>query len=234
MKYINLTFFILAIAFISFFTYLEKVNHWNLSGSGEEYDFTRLANAINSDFKSAVNGDAISFEPSISSYATKDVNLSHAKIVADKGKLFRENTMENYDSEFKETTIITTFDDVTTLIPNKWDNELTILSSSINTEGERREDFFFLAIFFIVILSLLVFANFIVALLNNRKIEKQHNHNPQLNHHKYFYLLNEQQLGPISKKELEELLGSNKIDSTTLVWREGMEEWGEVGKVFNS
>jgi hypothetical protein len=224
MKYINLTFFILAIAFISFFTYLEKVNHWNLSESWEEREFADLANAINNDFKSAVNGDAISFEPNISSYATKDVNLSHAKIVADKGKLFRENT---YGDD-----VIS--DDVTALIPNKWDNRLTELSSSIDTKGERREDFFFVAIFVIVVLSLLVFANFIVALFNNRKIEKQPSLTPQLNHNKYFYLLNEEQLGPISKKELEELLTSNKIDSTTLVWCEGMEEWGEVSKVFNS
>jgi len=42
--------------------------------------------------------------------------------------------------------------------------------------------------------------------------------------------LNEQQLGPISKKELEELLSSNKINSTTLVWCEGMDDWEEVSK----
>jgi hypothetical protein len=219
MKYINLAFFILAITFISFLIYLEKVNHWNLSSSYEEREFTELTNAINNDFKSAVNGDAISFEPSFDSYATKDVSLSHAKIVAAKGKLFRENTDGNYE-------------EVTTLIPNKWDNKLTELSSSIDTNGERREDFFFVAIFMIVVLSLLVFANFIVALLNNRKIEKQPSYTPPLNHHKYFYLLNEEQLGPISKKELEELLSSTKINSTTLVWCEGMDDWEEVSKVL--
>jgi hypothetical protein len=84
----------------------------------------------------------------------------------------------------------------------------------------------------IVVLSLLVFANFIVDLLNNRKIEKQPSYTPPLNHHKYFYLLNEQQLGPISKKELEELLSSTKINSTTLVWCEGMDDWEEVSKVL--
>ncbi len=222
MKYINLAFFILAIAFISFFTYLEKVNHWNLSSDYEERELTELADDINNDFKSAVNGDAISFDPKNGGYyglAEKDVNLSHSKIVASKGKVYRF-----LDGNYEE---------VTTLIPNKWNNRLTELSSTNITKQERREDFFFVAIFIIVVLSLLVFANFIVALLNNRKIEKQHSHTPQLNHHKYFYLLNEQQLGPISKKEFEELLSSNKINSTTLVWCEGMDDWEEVSKVFN-
>ena len=220
MKYINLVFFILAIAFISFFTYFENVNHWNLSSSYEERELTELANAINNDFKAAINGDAISLKPDISSYATKDVNLSHSKIVATEGKLFRVYTDGNYE-------------EVTALIPSKWDNKLTEFSSTNITKQERREDFFFVAIFIIVVLSLLVFANFIVALLNNRKIEKQPCHTPPINHHKYFYLLNEQQHGPISKKELAELLSTNKIHSSTLVWCEGMNDWKEVNKIFN-
>lgn len=219
MKYINLAFFILAIAFLSVFTYLDLVIDWNLSGSSEERELIELANAINNDFKSAVSGDAISFEPDLSSYATTDVNLSHSKIVATKGKLFRENTDGNYE-------------EVTTLIPKKWDNKLTDFSSSVDTRGERRGHFFFVAIFMIVVLSLVIFANFMVALLHHRKVEKQPIPAPPLHHQKYFYLLNDQQLGPVAKKELEELLSSNKISSTTLVWCEGMNDWEELSKVF--
>jgi hypothetical protein len=219
LKYINLAFFILGIAFISFLVFLDQ-NYWNLTSEHEETKLTELAGAINNDFKSAVNGDAISLEPDISSYATKDVNLSHSQIVATKGKIIRGYyTDGNYE-------------DVTTLIPNKWDNKLTELSTSINANAAGKTNFYLVAILMIVIMSFLIFANFIDALLNPTKLEKQSIPAPPLNHHKYFYLLNEEQFGPAAKKELEELLSSNKINSTTLIWCEGMNDWEELSKIF--
>ena len=219
MKYINLTFFIIAVTFISFFTYLEKVNNWNLSNGYDEEKCIEWANAINNDFKSAVIGGAISFEPSTSSYPTNDVNLSHSKIVAAQGKLYRENTDGNYE-------------DVTALIPNKWDSKVSDLSLLINEKGERREDFFIISILLIVILSLLIFVNFIVTLLSNKKNKEQHISSPPLIQHKYFYFVNEQQYGPVSKRKLEELLSSNEISKTTLVWREGMTDWEEINNII--
>ena len=41
----------------------------------------------------------------------------------------------------------------------------------------------------------------------------------------WHYAINDQQLGPVSDEQLEQLLSSGQINSDTLVWREGMADW---------
>lgn len=41
----------------------------------------------------------------------------------------------------------------------------------------------------------------------------------------WFYALGDQQTGPVSDSQLDDLLRSGKITSDTLVWREGMADW---------
>src|ERR1044071_1466942 len=41
----------------------------------------------------------------------------------------------------------------------------------------------------------------------------------------WFYALNNQQAGPVSEVQLDELLRSGKINQQTRVWREGMDDW---------
>jgi len=46
----------------------------------------------------------------------------------------------------------------------------------------------------------------------------------------WFYSIDGQQLGPVSDSQLDELLGSAKINRNTLVWREGMTDWQPLGE----
>ena len=41
----------------------------------------------------------------------------------------------------------------------------------------------------------------------------------------WFYAVNGQQLGPVSSAELKSLASKGKIDSSTLVWKQGMTDW---------
>lgn len=89
-------------------------------------------------------------------------------------------------------------------------------------------DFVGFANILIILLTIVIMVNFIVAELHDRKKQKQYEAISNSNQFKYFYLLSEEPVGPVSKKELEELLGSNKINSFALVWCEGMKNWEEV------
>jgi len=44
---------------------------------------------------------------------------------------------------------------------------------------------------------------------------------------KFYYLVNDQQMGPLTKEELKE----KKIKGSTMVWTEGMPEWKPASKV---
>lgn len=47
----------------------------------------------------------------------------------------------------------------------------------------------------------------------------------------WFYAINDQKIGPVSDSQLDELLGSGKINRDTLVWREGMADWQPLNAV---
>lgn len=79
-----------------------------------------------------------------------------------------------------------------------------------------------------ILLASVLLANFIVAELHDKNKQKQAKALSNTNQNKYYYNSNDEQVGPLSKKELEELLGSNNISSSTLVWCEGMKNWEEV------
>ena len=44
----------------------------------------------------------------------------------------------------------------------------------------------------------------------------------------YFVLIENKQNGPHSLKSLESMMNQNKIDRNTLVWRQGMSDWGNI------
>jgi GYF domain 2 len=47
----------------------------------------------------------------------------------------------------------------------------------------------------------------------------------------WFYAIGDQQFGPVSDAQLDELVASGKINRDTLVWREGLAEWQPLGNV---
>ena len=47
----------------------------------------------------------------------------------------------------------------------------------------------------------------------------------------WYYAEGKRKVGPISKEELRSLVQAKKINSKTLVWRPGMEDWQELGKL---
>ncbi len=50
----------------------------------------------------------------------------------------------------------------------------------------------------------------------------------------WYYALGDQQVGPISKEELQALVNTKKIDTQTRVWRTGMKEWQELGQLLKA
>lgn len=48
----------------------------------------------------------------------------------------------------------------------------------------------------------------------------------------WFYACNGQQAGPVSEAELDELVRSEVVSLTTLVWKAGMKDWQQYGTVF--
>lgn len=47
----------------------------------------------------------------------------------------------------------------------------------------------------------------------------------------WYYAINDQQLGPVSDAQLDQLLSSGQIKGDTLIWREGMPEWQPLSTV---
>ncbi len=47
----------------------------------------------------------------------------------------------------------------------------------------------------------------------------------------WYYADGKNKVGPISKEELRSLVQAKKISSKTLVWRQGMKDWQELGKL---
>ncbi len=47
----------------------------------------------------------------------------------------------------------------------------------------------------------------------------------------WYYADGKRKVGPISKEELRSLVQAKKIHSKTLVWRQGMKDWQELGKL---
>lgn len=47
----------------------------------------------------------------------------------------------------------------------------------------------------------------------------------------WYYAVGDQQIGPISQAELQELVKTKKINAHTRVWRPGMKEWQELGRL---
>jgi len=50
----------------------------------------------------------------------------------------------------------------------------------------------------------------------------------------WYYAKGSEQIGPVSRDEIEQLAKSGKINSRTLVWTKGMPEWAELGKTADS
>ena len=47
----------------------------------------------------------------------------------------------------------------------------------------------------------------------------------------WYYERNGAQLGPVAAAEIQQRLDSGELSNTTLVWRDGMESWTELGRV---
>ena len=47
----------------------------------------------------------------------------------------------------------------------------------------------------------------------------------------YLHPAHQDPVGPISGEQLRSMVAGNKISKRTLVWKEGMEGWEELGKV---
>ncbi len=47
----------------------------------------------------------------------------------------------------------------------------------------------------------------------------------------WYYAKGSEQIGPVSRDEIEQLAKSGKINSRTLVWTKGMPEWAELGSL---
>lgn len=56
----------------------------------------------------------------------------------------------------------------------------------------------------------------------------------QLGMSQWYYALNDEQQGPVEEAELKRLLSSGTIQSDTLVWSEGMENWAPYSEVFSA
>jgi len=50
----------------------------------------------------------------------------------------------------------------------------------------------------------------------------------------FYYAEGNQQVGPVSKAELQSLIKSKKLNARTLVWQPGMENWQELGLIVRS
>lgn len=50
----------------------------------------------------------------------------------------------------------------------------------------------------------------------------------------WYYAVGDQQVGPISKAELQALVKAKKINAQTRVWRTGMKEWQELGQLLKA
>ncbi|MHC4104369.1 MAG: RDD family protein [Planctomycetota bacterium] len=50
----------------------------------------------------------------------------------------------------------------------------------------------------------------------------------------WYYAVGDQQVGPISKAELQALVKAKKINAQTRVWRTGMKEWQELGRLLKA
>ena len=48
----------------------------------------------------------------------------------------------------------------------------------------------------------------------------------------WYDAVGDQQVGPISKAELQALVKAKKINAQTRVWRTGMKEWQELGQLL--
>lgn len=48
----------------------------------------------------------------------------------------------------------------------------------------------------------------------------------------YYYAEEGKRVGPVTKEDLKALIQSKKINARTLIWRTGMADWQELGKVF--
>ena len=55
---------------------------------------------------------------------------------------------------------------------------------------------------------------------------------------KWYAVVNDRQVGPLSEQEVNRLIGSNNVDDNTLMWRVGMNGWQmacnipEINKLF--
>jgi hypothetical protein len=49
-----------------------------------------------------------------------------------------------------------------------------------------------------------------------------------------YYADGDQQLGPIGKAELQNLVRAKKVNAKTLVWQDGMKSWQELGVFVRS
>ena len=47
----------------------------------------------------------------------------------------------------------------------------------------------------------------------------------------WYYADGKSKVGPISTEELQSLVKNKKINMETLVWRQGMKDWEELGKI---
>jgi len=50
----------------------------------------------------------------------------------------------------------------------------------------------------------------------------------------WYYAVGDQQVGPISKAEIQALVKAKKINAQTRVWRTGMKEWQELGQLLKA
>ena len=225
MKYINLTFFILSLAFFAILSYHSQQYFY--------YDNTLddLASAINQDFKSALTGDSISQHPQYpfdfenANPADRFVNLNHQFIVENNNRI---NVLVQNDESFVPSY---SYEDMTEKINLKWDSTVGTIQGENYFKNNERRNYYIFSTIFIIVLSLLALVNFIIQLVDAKKNRNNRITTTPVIKSSYYYLLSDKQNGPVSHDEIIKQIKQNIILHSTLLWKDGMADWVEASSI---
>ena len=70
----------------------------------------------------------------------------------------------------------------------------------------------------------IIFILFFLITISNNKLISQSKEN-------YYIVLNGKQDGPFTVIQLKEFVKDNKINKTTLIWKDGFKEWSEINNI---
>jgi predicted RND superfamily exporter protein len=89
-----------------------------------------------------------------------------------------------------------------------------------------------MGIFKLLIIVIIIFT-FVIKLITNKKIKNKKEKNIDEDTEMFYYYSDNQQQGPISKKDILTLIKHNNIKPDTLIWSKNMSDWQEAKLLFN-